>query len=59
MRVLKARKVLGNAQLVAEVLDATKERGALAPADIKRNVDRLVEKEYLERREGGGVAYVA
>jgi cullin 4 len=62
VRILKARKKIGHSELISEVIDATRKRGAMQPGDIKRNIERLIEKEYLERidpDEGGGYAYVA
>nr|OQO29530.1 hypothetical protein B0A51_02622 [Rachicladosporium sp. CCFEE 5018] len=59
VRIMKARKKIGHAELVGEVVKATISRGVLDVRDIKRNVDRLIEKDYMEREEGGGYAYVA
>jgi hypothetical protein len=42
VRILKARKSIKHAELVAEVLQATKSRGALDPADIKKNIEKYV-----------------
>lgn len=40
VRVMKSRKTIGHSELIAEVITATKSRGVLAVADIKRNIDR-------------------
>ncbi|CAK7224091.1 Serine/threonine-protein kinase tel1 [Sporothrix eucalyptigena] len=52
VRIMKSRKTLAHAQLVAEVISQTKSRGALDPADIKQNIEKLIEKDYLEREDG-------
>ncbi|CAK7214174.1 Serine/threonine-protein kinase tel1 [Sporothrix bragantina] len=52
VRIMKSRKSLAHAQLVAEVISQTKSRGALDPADIKQNIEKLIEKDYLEREDG-------
>ncbi|OAA54140.1 phosphotidylinositol kinase [Niveomyces insectorum RCEF 264] len=52
VRIMKSRKTLAHAQLVAEVIDQTKSRGALDPADIKQNIEKLIEKDYLDREDG-------
>ncbi|KAJ5817560.1 Winged helix-turn-helix transcription repressor DNA-binding [Penicillium robsamsonii] len=52
VRIMKSRKSLSHAELVAEVLSATKTRGALQPAEIKKEIEKLIEKEYIERKEG-------
>ena len=57
VRIMKSRKTIGHQELVSEVIKATMSRGVLAMADIKRNIDRLIEKDYMEREEGGGYAY--
>ncbi|CAK7263392.1 Serine/threonine-protein kinase tel1 [Sporothrix epigloea] len=52
VRIMKSRKSLTHAQLVAEVISQTKIRGALDPMDIKKNIEKLIEKDYLEREDG-------
>ena len=59
VRILKARKRITHAELVSETIKATKNRGTLEVSGIKRNIDRLIEKEFLEREEDGLYAYVA
>jgi len=58
VRIMKSRKSLMHAQLVAEVINQTKSRGAMDPADIKQNIEKLIEKDYLER-EGNLYVYLA
>ena len=59
VRIMKSRKTIGHQELVSEVIKATMSRGVLAMADIKRNIDRLIEKDYMEREDDGKYAYVA
>ncbi|KAF2156570.1 Cullin-domain-containing protein [Myriangium duriaei CBS 260.36] len=59
VRIMKSRKTIGHSELVAEVITATRSRGVLAVADIKKNIDRLIEKDYMEREEGNTYSYVA
>jgi Cullin family/Cullin protein neddylation domain len=40
VRIMKSRKRIGHAELVAEVINATKSRGVLEVADIKGNIDK-------------------
>lgn len=42
-----------HAELVAEVIKATKSRGVLDPADIKRNIEKYVVSLGLRFVEGG------
>jgi len=37
---MKTRKTITHAELVSEVIAATKSRGVLDPADIKKNIER-------------------
>lgn len=39
---MKSRKTIKHAELVAEVITATKSRGVLDPADIKKNIEKYV-----------------
>ncbi|CAI6341224.1 unnamed protein product [Periconia digitata] len=59
VRILKARKNIKHAELVAETIRVTKSRGTLDVAGIKRNIDKLIEKEFLEREDDGSYSYVA
>eukprot|EP00759_Apiculatamorpha_spiralis_P052918 PhF_6_TR6057/c0_g1_i1/m.8775/K03347/CUL1, CDC53; cullin 1 len=61
VRVLKNRKLIGHQALVSEVIDQLKNSFQPTVADIKRNIDTLIEKEYMERRteDGGYYEYIA
>ena len=59
MRIMKSRKKIVHAELVAETIRVTKDRGTLDVGGIKRNIDRLIEKDYMEREEGGMYSYIA
>lgn len=49
VRIMKARRRLQHAQLVAEVSKQLATRFAADPAFIKRRIEALIEKEYIER----------
>lgn len=59
VRIMKARKKITHSELVAETIKATKSRGTLDVAGIKRNIDKLIEKDFIEREGDGVYAYVA
>ncbi|KAK3680171.1 hypothetical protein LTR78_000548 [Recurvomyces mirabilis] len=59
VRILKSRKTIGHPELVSETIKATMSRGVLAVGDIKRNIERLIEKDYMEREEDGRYSYIA
>lgn len=59
VRILKARKRISHSELVAETIRVTRSRGTLDVPGIKRNIDRLIEKEFLEREDDGLYAYIA
>ena len=40
VRVMKSRKTMGHAELVAEVINLTKKRGSVEPAEIKKEIER-------------------
>ena len=52
VRIMKGRKTITHAELVSEVITATKSRGVLDPADIKKNIEKYVNlsQRNLERR---------
>ncbi|CAJ2506228.1 Uu.00g003580.m01.CDS01 [Anthostomella pinea] len=58
VRIMKSRKTLTHANLVAEVINQTKKRGAVDTSEIKKNIEKLIEKEYLER-DGNSYSYLA
>ncbi|KAI5306450.1 Glycosylphosphatidylinositol (GPI) anchor assembly protein [Ascosphaera pollenicola] len=58
VRILKARKKISHAELVSEVINATKHRGSVDLPEIKKNIEKLIEKEYIER-SGNSYVYVA
>ncbi|KAJ5690141.1 hypothetical protein N7462_004533 [Penicillium macrosclerotiorum] len=59
VRIMKSRKTIKHAELIAEVIEATRHRGTLQPAEIKTNIEKLIEKDYMERAEGNQYNYVA
>lgn len=42
VRIMKTRKTITHAELVSEVIVATKSRGVLDPSDIKKNIEKSV-----------------
>lgn len=42
VRIMKSRKVLSHAELISEVISATKNRGVLQPAEIKEEIEKYV-----------------
>lgn len=59
VRIMKSRKTITHNELVAEVITATKSRGVLPVGEIKKNIDRLIDKDYMEREDDGMYSYVA
>lgn len=52
VRILKTRQKISHAELISETIKATRSRGTLQPGEIKKQIERLVDKEYMERVEG-------
>lgn len=60
VRVMKNRKRITHNELVAEVINATKKRGVIDVAVIKQNIERLIDKDYMERDpDSGEYVYMA
>ncbi|KAF7562700.1 hypothetical protein G7046_g1449 [Stylonectria norvegica] len=58
VRIMKSRKTIGHAELVAEIINLTKKRGSVEPSAIKKEIESLIEKDYIER-EGSNYVYMA
>ncbi|KAI9745680.1 MAG: hypothetical protein M1818_001214 [Claussenomyces sp. TS43310] len=52
VRIMKSRRVMTHANLVSEVINQTRSRGAVEVGEIKKNIEKLIEKDYIERDEG-------
>ncbi|KAF5017968.1 hypothetical protein F66182_10077 [Fusarium sp. NRRL 66182] len=51
VRIMKSRKSMGHSELVAEVINLTKKRGSVEPAAIKKEIESLMEKDYIDRED--------
>lgn len=59
VRIMKARKVLKHVVLIQETINQIKPRFVLKISDIKRCIDVLIEKEYIERSGKDEYSYLA
>lgn len=55
VRIMKARKTIEHRMLIGEVLAQLK--FPAASGDIKKRIESLIEREYIERVEGGVSKY--
>ncbi|KAL2220966.1 cullin [Thermoascus aurantiacus ATCC 26904] len=59
VRIMKSRKKMKHVQLVQEVIQQVKSRFPPKVPDIKKNIEALMEKDYIERLDGDELAYIA
>ncbi|KAJ6782283.1 hypothetical protein PWT90_00606 [Aphanocladium album] len=59
VRIMKARKKMKHTQLVSETINQIRTRFVPKVADIKKCIEILLDKEYLERLEEDELGYLA
>jgi cullin 1 len=57
VRVMKARRTIAHSNLIAEVFSQLRSNFKPTVQDIKKNIDNLIEKDYMERAENTPNAY--
>jgi hypothetical protein len=56
---MKSRQILSHQQLVQEVIDQTRSRFAPSVPMIKKCIEQLLEKQYIDRQDRDRYVYVA
>jgi cullin 3 len=49
VRIMKSRKTLSHNELVSETIKLLQQRFMASPVVIKKRIESLIEREYLER----------
>ncbi|KAF8425169.1 Cullin family-domain-containing protein [Tirmania nivea] len=58
IRIMKSRKTIKHVELIQQTIEQTKNRGVLDVSEIKQNIEKLIDKEYMERLEDDVYHYV-
>jgi cullin 1 len=59
VRVMKSRKQLKHSNLISETINLIRSRFSPKVSDIKKCIEMLIEKEYLERQDDDVLGYLA
>ena len=59
VRIMKARKKMKHQQLVSETINQIRQRFVPKIGDIKKCIEILLDKEYLERLDDDNLGYLA
>ncbi|EEB06499.1 Cullin 4 [Schizosaccharomyces japonicus yFS275] len=59
VRLMKANKTMTYNQLVRQTMDYLQIRGKPDLSEVKKGIEKLIEKEYIERTDDTNLAYVA
>lgn len=55
--IMKSRKTMKHQQLIAETVDQLKARFQPKVPDVKKGIDAMLDREYIEREEGSRDTY--
>eukprot|EP01064_Diplonema_japonicum_P020546 TRINITY_DN300_c8_g1_i1.p1 TRINITY_DN300_c8_g1~~TRINITY_DN300_c8_g1_i1.p1 ORF type:complete len:748 (+),score=153.38 TRINITY_DN300_c8_g1_i1:27-2246(+) len=58
VRIMKSRKLIEHRELITQVLSLTQARFCPSPDDIKKRIESLIDREYIERSAESRSTYV-
>ncbi|KAK7207098.1 Cullin family-domain-containing protein [Myxozyma melibiosi] len=59
VRIMKTKKTVKHVELIRQTIEMTKERGTLDLSDIKKNIEKLINKDYMERQGADTYVYLS